>query len=328
MQHSIIIDTKSERVWPWLMQLGTGRAGWYSYDLIDNFGRESYQYIDPDLQNLTIGQKVNGFTVSHIKENKILVFTMGSFGTFKYELVDLSENSCELKVNLETKGPQLLLKYSLGLVHNLMQKKQLVEIKARAERPFSPAVERNKKYILEKLQSYYTGKPKKILEIGSGTGQHALYFTKKMPNLRWTATDKKESIVDMNAWLNFASDKQVSIQELTLGSETKMNRHYDAIFSANVLHIISASKALDLFKLTDESIKTQGSIIFYGPFKFEGQHTAASNEDFDQWLKTRSQDSGVRDFEWVNENLIKLGFYLEHKYKMPANNHMLIFKKH
>ncbi len=128
----IMIKARPEQVWPWIVQMGNGRAGWYSYDLIDNFGKKSYQHIDPNLQKIVKGQKIPLFTFSDFKENEFLTMTVGKRCNMTWAL-EARADETYLLTRLRVKGPQWLLSLTLGPGHWIMQDKQFREIKKRVE---------------------------------------------------------------------------------------------------------------------------------------------------------------------------------------------------
>tara|TARA_B100001248_G_C27395862_1_gene465493 strand:- start:702 stop:1691 length:990 start_codon:yes stop_codon:yes gene_type:complete len=327
MEHKILIAASAEQIWPWLLQLGTGRAGWYSYDWIDNFAKNSFQYIEPDLQSLNLEDTVNGFKLVEKIENQKLVFQISSWLNFTYYLKERARGT-ELQATLQVKGPRLLLMPTLGLAHDIMQRKQLKEIQKRVERPFSAACERNKKAILLKLKEVLGTKFQRVFEVGAGTGQHALYFTNHMCNLHWTPADIASNLEGIDSWVKHAPQSQVAKPYLfDLNSPKIPDIKFDAIYSANVLHIVEKNKTEFLIDLLPKILNESGIVLFYGPFNYNGSYTSDTNQKFDQWLKSRDPESGIRDFEWLSEKMQARGFYLENDFAMPANNRFLVFQR-
>ncbi len=131
--HQIDINCSAEELWPWIKQIGSGRAGWYSYDWIDNWGKQSIKRIDPNFQKLNEGDRVSAFIVSELLENEKLVLSMGEKARYSL-LIHPRDNSCILEARIWVQGPKWLLAATLGVGHEIMQRKQLREIKKRAEK--------------------------------------------------------------------------------------------------------------------------------------------------------------------------------------------------
>lgn len=130
---SVLIKSSPEKIWPWLAQMGNDRGGWYSYDLLDNFAQPSFDHIDMSLQNIFKGQKLKFGEISDFKLNQFITFNFGRTANFTLFLFE-NETGTELVTRVRCKGPKILLKYTLGPGHFIMQRKQLLEIKQRAER--------------------------------------------------------------------------------------------------------------------------------------------------------------------------------------------------
>ena len=193
--------------------------------------------------------------------------------------------------------------------------------------PFSQACENNKLPILEVLNRHLTD-AQTLLEIGGGTGQHAVFFARHFPGLIWQSSDAPSNVEILN--LRLASAK---ITNLPLAISLDVNQEKwncvccDAVFSANCLHIISESSVVNFFKGTGNLVNEGGILLVYGPFKYRSEFTTESNARFDVWLKTRDHLSGIRDFEWVNELAEDAGFSLIEDNAMPANNQLLAWTK-
>jgi hypothetical protein len=130
--HSIEIKATAKAIWPWLAQMGNGRAGWYSYDWLDNLGRKSSDVIDPKLIAIEKGQKIPLATISDFAENKFITYQFGSTITFTYYLQELNQHT-RLWTRLRIPHASWLLKSSLRIGHKIMQDKQFLEIKKRVE---------------------------------------------------------------------------------------------------------------------------------------------------------------------------------------------------
>ncbi len=190
------------------------------------------------------------------------------------------------------------------------------------EKPFSPACERNQNSILAAIEPVLKN-TKNILEIGSGTGQHAVHFSKNMSWINWQCSDVGGNISGIKLWIDEANLKNLLPPfELDVSVDT-INQKYDAIYSCNTLHIMSKQQVQDFFNLVATTIVPDGHLMIYGPFNYHGEYTSDSNADFDLWLKAQNPSSGIRDFEWVNMLAQKSGFMFANDNAMPANNRLL-----
>lgn len=167
-----------------------------------------------------------------------------------------------------------------------------------------------------------------VLEIGSGTGQHAVYFSKHLPGLTWQCSDLDENHPGIQMWINESGLDNV-LPPLSLDT---VNSHwpdsrYDAVFSANTVHIMHWPAVEALFAGVGRCLHTGGRFLLYGPFNYNGKFTSPSNARFDEWLKQRDPHSGVRDFEALDRLASAAGMKLERDYAMPANNRILCWRK-
>jgi SAM-dependent methyltransferase len=193
------------------------------------------------------------------------------------------------------------------------------------ERPFSQACANNQQPILEIIRPLFAGVDT-VLEIGSGTGQHAAYFGAAMPELRWQTSDRPENHAGINAWRASARLPNVPPPLALDVSEPWPIDRTQAIFCANVIHIISWPEVEQLFAGIARHLRAPGIVCFYGPYNYDGHFTSDSNARFDQWLKARDPKSGIRDFEAVDALARKAGLALQADHAMPANNRCLVWR--
>lgn len=196
------------------------------------------------------------------------------------------------------------------------------------ELPFSEACERNKGPILEVLRKVFS-KTGTVLEIGSGTGQHAVHFSTHLPHLVWQPTELGENVamlksrIDLEGPGNLLPAKELDVLRIDWGLEET-----DAIFIANVFHIAPIKVMHSCLKGTSKCLKRLGIFCVYGPFRFGGEFTSPSNAEFDSSLKTNNPEWGIRDFEQLCQVAEEEDLAFQHNYSMPANNQLLVFKKH
>lgn len=194
-------------------------------------------------------------------------------------------------------------------------------------KPFSQACENNKQPILNILTRAFA-KQKHVLEIGSGTGQHAVYFAKNLPFLIWQTSDLSINHPGINQWItDFPAPNIRRPLALDLAGVKPLADNIDAIYSANTLHIISWPLVQKFFNTVEKYLNINGVLCIYGPFNYQGMYTSESNANFDLWLKERDVHSGIRDFEAVCQLAKKAGLSLEEDVEMPVNNRFLIFNK-
>ena len=197
-------------------------------------------------------------------------------------------------------------------------------------KPFSPACERNRDPILAVLQRYFFDRHH-VLEIGSGTGQHAVHFAQALPQLSWQCTDVAEHLPGIQLWLDEAALANTP-PPLPLNVDDDMaqavqHQRFDAIFSANTLHIMGWPEVQRLFAQLPGLMADQALFVIYGPFNYGGQFTSESNARFDASLRSDHPKRGLRDFEAVNALASEAGLTLLDDVTMPSNNRGLVFKQ-
>ena len=194
-------------------------------------------------------------------------------------------------------------------------------------KPFSQSCENNKQPILQVIQTVFN-KPATVWEIGSGTGQHACYFAKKLPHITWQTTDKEENRQGLDSWIEEVNLKNLPTSlRLNVTDKTWPCQQIEALFTANTLHIMHWQDVENLFSRLENYLSEKAVGCIYGPFNYNGQYTSSSNEEFNQWLKMRDPESGIRDFEAIETLAKTAGLMLKNDYDMAANNRLLVFQK-
>jgi len=192
-------------------------------------------------------------------------------------------------------------------------------------KPYAESCDQNRAPILAVLDRELTGR-RRLLEIGSGTGQHAVYFAPAFPGLLWQTSDVTAMHAGIRAWLDEARLPNVLAPlALDVCRDVWPAHRYDAVFSANTLHIMSWAHVECFFSGVGEVLEDGGVLCVYGPFNYDGRFTSESNARFDQWLKQRDPSSGVRDFEAVDALARGAGLQLKQDYAMPVNNRTLVW---
>lgn len=195
-------------------------------------------------------------------------------------------------------------------------------------KPFSAACDRNKDPILGVLKEHITRDHKRVLEIGSGTGQHAVYFAANFPFLEWFPSDVKSQHAGMmEGFKEFKIPNIMPPLKFEIGKDEFPKLKFDVVFTANTLHIMHWKECKTLFKMLGHRLREGSLAMIYGPFNYNGEFTSESNREFDQTLKGRDPLSGIRSFEDVNNNMVKNGFELLEDHEMPANNRMLVYRR-
>ena len=193
--------------------------------------------------------------------------------------------------------------------------------------PFSQAAENNKGPIGAVLCEAFANAGA-VLEIASGTGQHAVHMSRLMPHLTWQPSDLAENLPGLEA--RYALEAPANLLppiELDISHLPWPVDAVDAIFAANCLHIVSWPLVVAFFEGAGRALAAGGTLAVYGPFKYGGAFTTESNADFDAFLCARDADAGIRDFEAVDALAKAQGFSLERDCAMPANNQLLIWRR-
>jgi cyclopropane fatty-acyl-phospholipid synthase-like methyltransferase len=194
------------------------------------------------------------------------------------------------------------------------------------EKPHSPSCERNREPILDVLREHFADR-RQVLEIGSGTGQHAVHFAAALPRLSWQSSDRAENLPGIRAWLAEAALPNTPPPlELDVGG-TWPSGPFDAVFSANTLHIMAWSEVERLFARLPAIVTDDAVLAIYGPFNHQGRYSSDSNAAFDLWLKARGAQMAIRDAEAVDALAQAAGFDLLADIAMPANNRCRVWRR-
>ncbi len=191
-------------------------------------------------------------------------------------------------------------------------------------RPFAEAAEQNKGVIFAAIEPYLRGD---ALEIGSGTGQHAVYFAALKPGVRWQTSDLPQNLAGIEAWIEDSGLNNLP-PPLALDVDGAWpGRRYDFVFTANTFHIMPPDSVEHCIDGAGRCLEDMGVFAIYGPFSYGGMHTSDSNARFDRMLRAQGVGSGVRDFDWIERLASRAGFDLLADIEMPVNNRTLIWQK-
>lgn len=195
------------------------------------------------------------------------------------------------------------------------------------QRPFSQACENNKQSILDVLATVFT-ESGTILEIGSGSGQHAVHFAGHLPHLTWQPSDQSQYLPGCRMWIADAALKNVAAPlELDVMRQPWPVTAAAGVFSANTAHIMHWPMVQAMFAGVSAVLTSGHYFCLYGPFKYHGSHTSASNARFDQQLRAEDPGMGVRDIDDLELLTTQNGFDLVNDHALPANNRLLVWRK-
>lgn len=193
------------------------------------------------------------------------------------------------------------------------------------EKPYAPSTEKNRDPILAVLREVFADR-RQVLEIGSGTGQHAIHFCAQLPHLIWQTADRPDFLPGIRAWLAEAAlpNAMPPLEFDVLGPWP--GARYDAIYSANTLHIMSWPAVEALFAGLPDVLLPGGMLFIYGPFMVDGRHTSESNARFDRMLRETAPHQGVRDVADLDALARQVGLALVEQREMPSNNFVLLWR--
>ncbi len=195
------------------------------------------------------------------------------------------------------------------------------------DKPYSESCEQNRAPIFAVLEPRVRD-CEHLLEIGSGTGQHAVYFAADLPHLTWQTSDCRVNHAGIRAWLDEAGLPNVERpMALDVLEDEWPTGPFDAVFSANTAHIMPTDAVVAMFRGVGALLRDAGSFLLYGPFNVDGRFTSESNARFDAWLKQRDPRMGIRDMAWLNELAMDSGLRFREDLEMPANNRTLVWTK-
>jgi len=194
------------------------------------------------------------------------------------------------------------------------------------EKPYAPSCDENKAPILDVIRPLFET-ARHLLEIGSGTGQHAVCFAAAMPHLTWQTSEVAENLPGIHAWLDEANLPNLIAPIALDVTRNWPNGPFDAVFSANTSHIMPIEAVEAMFQGVGRILTPGGPFALYGPFNRNGTFTSDSNRRFDGWLKTQNPRMGVRDLADLQTMARNAGLSLVAEHPMPANNLTLIWQR-
>jgi len=186
--------------------------------------------------------------------------------------------------------------------------------------PFYPDAEQNKDPILAVIRDVFTD-PGTILEIGSGTGQHAVHFAAELPHLTWQPTEVDTQLPAIEQWRQSAGlANLLPPVPLDVATYSWPEASYDGAYSCNTAHIMALDLVERMLCGVARALRPGSHFCLYGPFRYGEQHSAPSNARFDVWLRARDPHSGVRDANHLDALALAAGLELVADHAMPVNN--------
>jgi hypothetical protein len=194
------------------------------------------------------------------------------------------------------------------------------------DKPFSPACERNREPILAVLRERFADRHH-VLEIGSGTGQHAVHFAAALTHLVWQTSDVASHLPGIRMWLDEAALPNTPAPMTLDVNQPLPTGQFDAVFTANTLHIMGWTEVQRLFEQLPVVMCAGALLTVYGPFNRDGRFSSASNAEFDAQLRAADPRRGIRDFEAVAALATVAGLTLLEDRAMPANNRCITWQR-
>ena len=194
-------------------------------------------------------------------------------------------------------------------------------------KPYAEACDENGTHILEVLKARLPARGE-LLEIGSGTGQHAVMFSAALPGITWHTSDMLETHEGIRMWLDEAPLPNLHAPiALDVINDAWPEQPFDAIYSANTAHIMPEVAVEAMFQGVARVLKAGAPFLLYGPFMYNGEHTSESNLNFDRWLRSVETHRGIRDVNWLKQLAEPLGLVLDEDIEMPVNNRILVWRQ-
>lgn len=196
-----------------------------------------------------------------------------------------------------------------------------------ANKPVACAAARNADAILEAL-SVEMADCRDVLEIGSGTGQHAVHVAARLRSLRWQTSDLPENHAAIRAWIAESGlDNVLEPLDLDVRSASVDAASRDGVFSANTAHIMAIDAVAAMFDVAARALRRAGIFVLYGPMMIDGKPTTASNEAFDRSLRGADPSMGLRDLAWLDDLAAERFLQRISLYSMPANNFLVTWRR-
>ncbi|MEQ8232420.1 MAG: DUF938 domain-containing protein [Gammaproteobacteria bacterium] len=195
------------------------------------------------------------------------------------------------------------------------------------EKPFIPAAENNKHAILAAIAPWLAG-AREVLEVGSGTGQHAVHFAAALPWLHWQCSDLPAALAGIRAWTTQAALPNLPPPlALDVACRPWPVSPRDAIYAANLVHFVPWTSVVAFFEGAATTARPGALLLLYGPFNYGGRYVSEGNRRLDAWLAARDAALAIRDFEALDALAARHAFELCEDAALPANNHLLVWRR-
>lgn len=195
------------------------------------------------------------------------------------------------------------------------------------DRPYAEYAARNAAPILEILTREFRNSSR-VLEIGSGTGQHAVTFAAALDHLHWQTSDLDENHAGIDAWIGTSKlDNVTAPLSMDVRTAVVSAGAYDAVYSSNTAHIMGIDAVENMLSLVGTALSMGGVFCLYGPFRLDGRFNTQSNADFDIDLRSRDPGMGIRDLEALDEFAATNGLQRRRLYAVPSNNYVVVWRK-
>ena len=191
--------------------------------------------------------------------------------------------------------------------------------------PDAPSTARNREPIGDHLQRLLVDSSH-VLEVGSGTGQHAVHFAPRLPHLIWQTSERPQNLHEVQAWLAHSPAANLPAPVALDVTGDWPDLRVDTVFTANTLHIMPAAAVETFFRRLPEILAPGGQLIVYGPVKINGEYIGPGNAGFDLWLKEQDPLRGIRDLEWLDQLAAAQGLQRTENNDLPANNQLLVWR--
>jgi SAM-dependent methyltransferase len=214
----------------------------------------------------------------------------------------------------------------MAMERDALRLSDAARVQACTVKPYSEASERNREPILAVLRRWLPGACS-VLEIGSGTGQHAVFFASALPQVVWQASDRAGNLPGIQEWIEEAALPNLPdaiALDVNVGGWPQSR--FEVVYSSNTAHIISWPEVERMFRRAAAALRRGGLFLLYGPFSYGGRHTADSNARFDASLRAQAAHMGIRDFAALDACAAASGFAFVEDNAMPANNRMLVWR--
>jgi cyclopropane fatty-acyl-phospholipid synthase-like methyltransferase len=182
--------------------------------------------------------------------------------------------------------------------------------------------------ILDILEQIITSDDRRLLEIGAGSGQHAVFMAPHFPQVEWFPTDLTGQLKSISSAVQESGARNIQKPaRMEVGKDELPKLKFDLIYTADTFHVMHWKECKSLIKQFGGRLREGSRVVIYGPFKYGGQFVTPAHEELDSSLKAKDPSTGIRNFEDVNNAMIKNGFELVLDEELPEGHHILVYKR-